>query len=180
MKMSFAKKRCRCVDKYLGEKYNGTIGEEEDDLMEERKEITWAETFPKGEMPSIEDIAKYIESPLFRRLCNFLETEFSCKSKIEFSCCSMQPGWNMKYRKSGRPVCTIYPEKGHFFCMISTNQKMQPDADLFLTGCGKYLQKLSENTPALNGGKWLMIDVTDEEILRETMELAAIRIKKNK
>lgn len=148
--------------------------------MEEGKELSWMELFPKEVMPSGEEIAKYIEIPLFKQLCDSLETDFSCKSKIEFSKCSLQPGWNLKYRKSGRPVCTIYPEKGHFFCMISTNQKMQPDADLFLAGCDEYLQKLSENTPALNGGKWLMIDVTDEEIMRETMELVAIRIKKNR
>lgn len=141
---------------------------------------TWIDTFPKEKEPTLEEIGKYIDTPYFEELCNYVETEFKCKYKIEYSGCSLLPGWNIKYKKSGKPVCTIYPNKKHFQCLVSTNQKMQPEADLFLTGCCQYVKELAENTEPYNGGKWLIFDITNEIILHEVMELIAIRVKKNK
>lgn len=148
--------------------------------MEEREKLTWMEAYPKTNEPTMEEIGEFVDSSLFEELCHYVETEFACKYKIEFSGCSMLPGWNMKYKKSGKPVCTIYPDYKHFQCLVSTNQKMQPEADLFLAGCCDYTKNLAINTPATNGGKWLVFDVTDETILHEVMELIAIRVKKNK
>ena len=43
-------------------------------------------------------------------------------SKIAYSNCAMDNnvwrGWNIKYQKSGKSLCTIYPQQGYFLALV--------------------------------------------------------------
>ncbi len=73
--------------------------------------------------PTLDEIGAYIRNPLFQNLCSRLQTDYRCKEKIEFSACSWEPGWNVKFRKSGKTLCTIYPRESFFRIMVVIGQK---------------------------------------------------------
>ncbi|MBC5580169.1 DUF3788 family protein [Anaerofilum sp. BX8] len=90
------------------------------------------------------------------------------------------PGWNVKYKKSGRALCTLYPgwpAPGSFTCMVVAREKDEQAVSLALSGCTPAVRQLFENTAYLNGGKWLMIQVDSPAALDDVKALLAVRAK---
>lgn len=66
------------------------------------------------EIPVLEDFAAYIRNPVFMQFCSEIKKKYRCNEKIEFSRCSWERGWNVKFKKSGKSLCTVYPREGYF------------------------------------------------------------------
>lgn len=137
----------------------------------------WIETYNRDDKPEFEAICRYVDNPCWDELCGFLEETYAVKPIIEYSICSGAPGWNVKYKKSGRALCTLYPNQGYFTCLVSIGRKEASEAEFLLTSFGSYMQDLYKNTNVFNGGRWLMIDVTAEEICAEAKELICLRVR---
>ena len=73
--------------------------------------------------PSMEEIDEYVNNPAFSQFCSYMKEQYVCKEKIEFSSCSWMPGWNIKFKKSGKNLCTLYPNEGYFTALIVVGQK---------------------------------------------------------
>lgn len=142
--------------------------------------MSWNERFTKGEMPDLSTVSSYIGSPLWEGLCEHIEVTYGVSPTIEHSVCSMASGWNLKYKKSGRALCTLYPAEGYFTCLVSIGRKEAQEAELLLPAFGEYMEELYWNTKLYNGGRWLMIDVTSAEILEEVKLLIGLRVKPKK
>ena len=138
----------------------------------------WNEIYSSGSQPDMKQIGNYVQTGLWENLCGFLETNYGSVPKIEYSCCAAKPGWNVKYKKSGRALCTLYPEEGFFTCMVSIGSREAPEAELLLDGCTVYVKDLYYSTALFNGGRWLMIQVTDEQILEDVKQLIGTRVAK--
>jgi hypothetical protein len=70
------------------------------------------------DMCAIED---YIGGPARRRwleLVSHIEGAYSAKPQIAYSVCAGKPGWNVKYKKSGKALCTLYPEPDSFIALV--------------------------------------------------------------
>lgn len=137
--------------------------------------MKWHQLYDAGREPDMKQIGEYIGSGLWEELCAHLEEEYKTSPKIEYSGCSMQPGWNVKYKKGGRALCTLYPAEGYFTCMVSIGNREAAEAELLLTACTPYVKDLYERTGGYNGSRWLMIDVTEPEILDDTINLIGTR-----
>ena len=140
---------------------------------------TWDKT--NGlQKPSLTTISVYVNNPLFDELCRHLETEHQSKSVVEFSRCSMQYGWNVKYKKAGRSLCTLYPMEGYFIALIVIGERELPETELILSSFTKYFQQLFYETKTGMGQKWLMINVTEDAVLEDVKQCIAIRRGKRK
>ena len=138
--------------------------------------MLWSELFPQSLKPGFDMITQYINSPLWLPLCRFIESTYSVLPTIEYSRCSGAMGWNVKYRKGGRALCTLYPNQNFFTCLISIGRREEPGAELLLPSCSAYLQKLYREAGGVNGSRWLMIDVTSGEILEDVKRLIQLRV----
>jgi AraC family transcriptional regulator len=125
--------------------------------------------------PSLATISAYVNSSLFDRLCAHAETEYQCKPVLEYSRCSMQLGWNVKYKKAGRTLCTLYPMDGYFTALIVIGDRERAEFESALPFFTAYLQQLYRETKTGQGQKWLMVDVTDDAILEDVKQCIAIR-----
>lgn len=125
--------------------------------------------------PSPATISAYVNSPLFDRLCEHVETEYQSRPVLEYSRCSEQYGWNVKYKKAGRTLCTLYPMEGYFIALIVIGERERTETELILPSCTAYLQQLYQKTKTVMNQKWLMIDVKDDEVLEDVKQLIAIR-----
>ena len=138
--------------------------------------MNWNERYSKQEQPTLADIERFIDSPLWNGLCFWAEERYAVSPKIEHSTCSGAPGWNVKYKKGGRALCTLYPDDGAFTAMVTVGSKEAADAELLLPTFSDYLRELYAHTQAFNGARWLMIRVTDARVLEDVKTLIRLRV----
>lgn len=117
--------------------------------------------------PSLEEISEYVRNPVFSEFCSELKDRYQCMEKIEYSSCSMEPGWNVKFKKSSKSLCTIYPKESYFTVMVVIGRKEKEPAEELLPDLSPHLQQIYHQTQEGNGQRWLMIDVEDRGKLYE-------------
>ena len=139
--------------------------------------MDWCNLFNQSDPPATADISGYVGSELWENLNAFLEGTYKIQPKLSYSRCSMQPGWNIKYQKSGKSLCTLYPMEGFFIALVVIGSKESFETELLLPSFCKYTQSLYQNTAFSAGGSWLMIDVTEHAILDDVIRLIQIRAK---
>ena len=83
------------------------------------------EIFTKENQPSEAEIKEFVGteiSALFIDLDNHLRERYKINPELTYSSCAMDNniwrGWNIKYKKSGKSLCTIYPQQGYFLVLI--------------------------------------------------------------
>jgi AraC family transcriptional regulator len=130
--------------------------------------------------PSLDMIKTFVNNPLFEDLCRFIQEEYQSKPVMDYSRCSMQYGWNVKYKKAGRSLCTLYPMEGYFIALIVIGEREKIEVEWILPCCTEYVQQLYSETKAGMGQKWLMINVTNEAILKDVKNFIDIRRSKRK
>lgn len=136
----------------------------------------WSELYDQNRQPALNDIENYIDSPLFSDFCSFLESSYGIAPRFEYSRCSMQKGWNIKYKKRGKSLCTIYPMKDYFIVLVVIGEKELNEAEMLAPVCCEYIQRLLTETPFSLGGKWLMIEVRDQAVLDDVQKLVQLRV----
>ncbi len=132
--------------------------------------------YNRNETPTLEDFGEFIKNPLFEQFCLEIKNRYQCSEKIEYSSCSWKPGWNIKFRKSGKSLCTIYPGESYFTVLIVIGKKEKERTENLLPDCTSQLQQIYAQTDEGNGQKWLMIDLEDaDDLYRDILSLIAIR-----
>lgn len=111
--------------------------------------------------PSIEEICEYVNNPLLYDFCGRMKRDFRAACKIEFSKCSWEYGWNVKFKKSGKSLCTIYPRECYFTVLVVIGTKEKEKAEEILPKLASELQEIYYQTQEGNGKRWLMIDLED-------------------
>ena len=143
--------------------------------------MNWTDAYPMDRVPTMDDIKAFADNPLLDALCGDLEETYKVQPKIEYSRCAGAPGWNIKYKKSGRALCTIYPGfpgEGVFTCMVSIGPKERNDAELLLPALDESVQTLYHNADDAVGSKWLMIPMISGRVLGDAKSLIALRARK--
>lgn len=148
--------------------------------------MQWSELFQAEKEPTEKQITEFIANPLWHDLSDHLQSTYKIKPKCVYSGCSMGDGywkgWNIKFKKSGKALCTIYPKEGYFVAMVSFNAKEMDDADALIQLCDEYTKNKYHQAKSSKLGKSISFEVTNEKILHDIKELAALRarsIKKN-
>lgn len=132
----------------------------------------------KSVCPTLGEIGDYVRNPVFMRFCSKIKDTYQCSEKIEYSACSMEKGWNVKFKKAGRALCTIYPRENYFTVMVVVGAKEKAAVEEMLPQCTAELQSIYHQTQEGNGQRWLMIDLEDEdELYHDTLRLVRIRRK---
>lgn len=132
----------------------------------------------KNFAPTLEEISEYVRNPVFMQFCSEIKTDYQCNEKIEYSSCSWEMGWNIKFKKAGKTLCTIYPRECYFTVMIVIGTKEKASVEEILPECTAELAGIYHQTKEGNGQRWLMIDLEDECSLYNDV-LRLIRIRRN-
>ena len=125
--------------------------------------------------PTWEQVTEYIGSPLWADFNERIQSAYQIKPCMEHSRCSMQAGWNIKYKKGGKSLCTLYPMQGYFIALVVVGSRELTEAEFLMPQCSDYVQTVFKNTKTGNGQKWLMLDVRDREIMDDVFRLINLR-----
>lgn len=119
----------------------------------------------KDHVPLLEEIAEYIRNSFFMQFCDTVKNRYACNEKIEYSNCSWEKGWNIKFKKAGKTLCTIYPRESYFTVMVVIGKNEKKKAEDFLFCCTSQLKTIYNETKEGNAQRWLMIDLEEENTL---------------
>lgn len=137
--------------------------------------MNWQDAFFQDTKPTFEQINEFINNPLWDKLNKTLVSTYNVEPKLEYSKCSMQRGWNVKYKKRGKSLCTLYPQEGYFKALVIVNESNRVEVDLFINTCCDYVKKIYNEVNFFNGSKWLMIQVDSLLVLNDMLELIKFR-----
>lgn len=117
-----------------------------------------------------------LEIRFFMLLCSEIKDTYQCSEKIEYSSCSLEKGWNVKFKKAGRTLCTIYPRENYFTVMVVVGAKEKASVEEMLPKCTVELQDIYHQTREGNGQRWLMIDLeVKDDLYYDLLQLIQIR-----
>lgn len=126
--------------------------------------------------PELQEISEFIENSLFDELCKTLIDEYQAKVRIEFSKDVWARGWNIKFRKSGRSLCVLYPKKKYFTMLIVIGRREKEMFDHLYDQLSDEMRNIYLSTKGGMDQRWLMIDITSEnEVYRDALRLIEIR-----
>jgi hypothetical protein len=129
--------------------------------------MEWSLLYNQESMPGQEDIDRYVGSSLWQELKIWLHQAYEVSLIIEYSKCGGARGWNMKYRKGGKSLCTLYPMPGCYVALVVIGNREMNETELTMPACCEYTQALFKSTRFACGGKWLMMQVDTAEVLED-------------
>lgn len=143
--------------------------------------MIWNEKFDAGHIPSYEDIWEYLGEgkSYWDEFTEYIEETYRVKPKIEYSRCSAQPGWNVKYKKSSKSLCTLYPMDGYFIALVVVGAKEEEEVNAGMNAglFTDYVKELYDKTSYSAMGRWLMIEVRNKDVINDIKQLISIRLR---
>ena len=142
--------------------------------------MQWNELFTKEHKPSDSQIKEFVATPLWDDLDIYLKQAYNVKPQLSYSNCSMDKGmwkgWNVKYKKSGKSLCTLYPKQGYILSLVPIGSGEMNEAELLMPFCTQYTQNLFKQ--AGSGHKFLSLafEVESDDVLQDMKNLIALRV----
>ena len=137
--------------------------------------VPWDAAWPQQSKPTLSEIGAWVDNPLFDALMAWMGETYQTEPSVEFSKCSMDRGWNIKYKKGSKSLCVLYVRRGWFTAMVTLGAKQVAELETLLPTFSASFRKLYETTPLFNGGKWLSVDVTGPGQLEEVQRLILMK-----
>lgn len=128
----------------------------------------------KTETPPAQAFAVWAATPLWEELRAYMESAYQTGPVVQYSGCRPE-GWNMKYRKGGRGLCTMYPLDGYFIALVVIGEREKQAFLQALPTLTEYTRALYERTKDKNGLCWLMFEVHDAAVLADVCQCIALR-----
>lgn len=126
--------------------------------------------------PTLEEVGEYVRNDVFEKFCRVIKETYKTSEKIEFSACSLERGWNVKFKKAGKSLCTIYPRESFFTVLVVIGNKEKEAVEAILPELTHQVREIYHKTEEGNGQRWLMIPVEDEDsVYEDVLRLIAIR-----
>ena len=127
-------------------------------------------------VPTVEEVRTYVGESLFDDFFTELTQKEGAKPVMEFGRCSWEYGWNMKFKKSGKTLCTLYPREHFFTVMVVIGQREKAAAEALLPALALELGEIYRNAKEGNGQRWLMVDWKgDADVSRGALALIRLR-----
>jgi len=128
----------------------------------------------RSKKPDLEMVSEYVRNPVWDELSSYIMETYDVIPSFEYSGCSW-PGWNAKFKKAGRSLCTIYPFEGYIWVLVVIGKREKERFEEEMPLMSEYLQTLYLETPEGMGQKWLQIELEDVGEIDDVKRCIAIR-----
>ncbi len=136
----------------------------------------------RDQKPTKSDIITFISNAeaisAWNQIHEYLETHYDLLMETIYY--GDNYGWVVRYRKSGRTIVSLFPEKDSFSFLIVYGKK---EIDKFSAQESEFLPAIVEifqNTKKLHDGKWLWIRVMDSANFEDLKKLLTIKRRSKK
>jgi Protein of unknown function (DUF3788) len=127
----------------------------------------------KEHKPTAAEIAVALGSkrPLWENLNGFIADSYVLKSDFAFY--GKNYGWALRFRKGGKVLLSLYPDKDSFTAQIIIGQE-QAEKALGL-GLSKRVNNIIEDAHPYPEGRWLFVKVDSEQDLNDVKQLLMVK-----
>lgn len=136
----------------------------------------------KNLFPSDEQIQAHMgskASEAWLHLIKFAEQNYDHQPEFIFG--GKNYGWNLRYRKSGKTLFSMFPEKDCFTVLLVLGQKEREAYNVRLEEFGEFFKSTYESAPQFHDGRWLWINVRSvEDIVGDIEKMILIKKKPKK
>ncbi|MCL2856557.1 MAG: DUF3788 domain-containing protein [Oscillospiraceae bacterium] len=144
--------------------------------------MLWSELYGKEHEPSGDQVKEFVGTPLWDDLADFMVQTHKVQPKLSHSSCAMDggywKGWNVKYKKSGKSLCTLYPKQGYILALMPVGLRETNEAELLMPSCTQYTRTLFEQAESGHIGKFLAMEIKSADVLDDLKKLIALRATK--
>jgi AraC family transcriptional regulator len=129
-----------------------------------------------GHEPSSQEMSSFVSNRLFDEFTKHLGDEYKANCKIEYSKDTWTRGWNIKFKKSGKSLCVIYPKERYFTVLVVISKKEKERVGNIWFQLSKGMQDIYRQTKEGNEQRWLMIDLkANDDVYQDVLKLIQIR-----
>lgn len=114
-------------------------------------------------IPTECEMKEYINNDLWEDFIQYMKNTYNVIPKFEFSKCSLEYGWNVKFKKSGKTLCTVYPRENYFTVLVVIGKKEKETFENIYLSLSYDIQQIYKETKEGNNQKWLMINLEDND-----------------
>jgi len=143
-------------------------------------EEQWDKLYPQDHQPTLGQIAEYIGGQaraLWDSLLSYMEAAYKARPKLTYSVCAGQPGWNVKFAKSGQSLGTFYPERNGFTAFVVVGYKHAEVMEAILPDLTPVTAEMYRQAgDFMRIGRWMMLPIRDAATLEDLIKLAAVKL----
>ncbi|MGL6201285.1 MAG: DUF3788 domain-containing protein [Lachnospiraceae bacterium] len=136
--------------------------------------MTGWDKMDRASKPDNDMMSGFVRNPVWEELTGYIAETYGVEPVFEYSRCTW-PGWNAKFKKGGRSLCTIYPFEGYLWVLVVIGTKEKERFEEEMPLMSEYLQNLYLETSEGMGQKWLQIVLEDSEGMDDVKRCLAIR-----
>jgi len=132
--------------------------------------------YQKDPLPKYTELRRFIGKAIlpFDEIITFLDKNYDFQREIYFG--GKNFGVMVRYRKNGKTLIQIFPEKDGFEIVLIYGKKEREIFESRKKEFPKYLTKIYDNTKEYHDGKWILIRIENSKYNNELIEM--IKIKK--
>lgn len=112
---------------------------------------------------------------VWRAVVGYLDEAYGVEPDLGFT--GGTYGWRFRYRKGGRTIGALYPEKGSFTVLVILNGKELGQLEPRFVELSEPLQKVIEGAYQYNEGKWCWMRMPGAATLDELKRLFSLKRK---
>ena len=130
--------------------------------------------------PIEQEMADFIGEPAkgaWVKLTRFLKENYDIMPEMIFD---KKHGWDVRYRKSGKTLITLTPEKGAVRALIVLGREESEKALSMRNELSSQMSKLIEDTKQLHDGRWLWIRLFQTKDVEDVEKLLPLKRKPKK
>ena len=131
--------------------------------------------------PTEEEIESFIGNQAkeaWQEIKQFIETHYDFVPETVFY--GTKYGWTTRYRKSGKTLCSLFPEKGGFTVLIVLGKKESEKALSIRDELNSKIKELLGSTEQLHDGRWLWIRLLTTKDTDDIKKLLQVKRKPKK
>ncbi len=131
--------------------------------------------------PTEKEITEFIGEPakgVWIELRRFLAENYDITPEMIFG--GANHGWDVRYRKSGKTLVTLTPEKGAVRVLIVLGREESEKALSMREELSSKMYKLIKDTKQLHDGRWLWIRLLSAKDTEDVKKLLPIKRKPRK
>jgi len=135
----------------------------------------------KTHKPTDEEMADFIgeqAKEAWLEVRSFIEDHYNIVPETIFY--GAKYGWTVRYRKSGKTLCSLFPEKGGFTVLIVLGKEESEEAISMQHELSSKIRKLIGDTEQLHDGCWLWIRLLTASDTDDIKKLLQIKRKPKK
>ena len=139
--------------------------------------MSYERMLDKAHRPTDAEILETIgQTAAWLDLRQYIETRYSdWMPELKFF--AKQYGWTIRYRKSSKTLCSLFPEHGAFSVLIVLGKKEAEKALAMADEFGANARAVLEGTEQLHDGRWLWINVKTIKDVKDIQTLLTAKRK---